>query len=123
MSYYGSYTTGNRQLEIMKCLNKWATINFTDGTKVQAYLTSLDLFGSTAGYLTRGSYRSVTCQGAPIMTAQQAQGCMNRMVQVTLPNGVNLTMTMTYFDDKYIGGTFQTSQLIALSNQISAIQC
>jgi hypothetical protein len=122
MGYNGSYIYGTRQLDIMGCLNKWSTINFSDGTKVQAYLTSFD-FSYTGGYLTRSGLRSITCQGTAIQTTQQGQGCLNNWVQVTFPNGVSLQMYLTFIDDSYVGGSFQTSGLMALSGQVSSIEC
>lgn len=113
---------GTRQMEILGCLNKWTTITFADGTKVQAYLTSLD-FTSVTGFVTRSSIRTLTCQGVTIETAQQAEACMNNWVQVTLPNGITLSLNMTSYDDTYIGGTLRTSELMALSDRIAQVEC
>jgi hypothetical protein len=122
--YPQSYDYGYRFniTSIMGCMNKWVTINFTDGTAIQAYLTSAD-FNQATGFLSRNSIRSVSCGGTVIQNAQQAQACMNQWVQVELPNNISMPMYLTQYEDQYIGGSFQTRALLGLSNQISGVQC
>jgi hypothetical protein len=105
----------------MGCLNKWSTIRFTDGTVVQVYLTSIN-FTNAAGFVPH-NIATVTCDGSVIQNTQHAQTCLNKWVQVQLPNGVRLSMYMTSYDDNYIGGSMQTSELLGLSGQIAGIEC
>lgn len=109
-------------MDAVGCLNKWAKIQFNDGYVVSAYLNSLDL-SYVGGFIPHNSYKSITCQGTLIQNEQQASGCLNQWVQIELPNGVKLSMYMTSFDNQYVGGSLQTSELLGLSGQISGIEC
>lgn len=122
--YYYSPRYGQRPgiMDAMGCLNKWVKIQFNDGTVLQAYLNSLD-FSYVGGFIPRNSYKSLTCQGTLIQNEQQASTCLNQWVQIELPNGVNLSMYMTSFDNQYVGGSMQTSELLGLSDQITGIEC
>lgn len=69
------------------------------------------------------SYRTLTCEGEVIRNKQQAQKCLKKWVQITLPNQIILSFYLVYYDDNLIGGYFSTNSLLALSNRVSGITC
>jgi hypothetical protein len=123
-TYYSQPYNGQRQniTDILGCVNKWATIQFTNGTSLQAYLTSVD-FSYATGYLPRNAALSLVCNGVAITNQQQAQACLNQWTQLTLPNGSQVSFYLTSYDNQYIGGSFQTTQLIGLSSLVTSITC
>lgn len=107
---------------ILQCMNKWVAIQLIGGTNLQVYVTSAD-FNSATGFLTHQSYNALFCNGAAIQNSQQAEACKDQWVQLVLPNHISLSFYLTHYNDQMIGGSFQTTQLLGLSNQVTSVQC
>ena len=109
---------------IFQCLssgNNWLKINFTDGLSLTA---RLDYLGTNmAGGYVRQQNLTITCDGKTLQTKEQAQGCLKKWVQLTLPNQVILRLYLTYFDENYVGGYFPTEDLLAISEKVKTIEC
>ncbi|NOU75588.1 hypothetical protein GC098_30150 [Paenibacillus sp. LMG 31458] len=114
----------NRQgiSNILQCMNKWVTIQLEDGTNLQVNVTSAD-FNYATGFLTRQSYNSLVCNGTAIQNSQQAEACKGQWVQLVLPNHISLSFYLTHYDDQMVGGSFQSTQLLGLSNRVTSVQC
>lgn len=118
------YYSYRQYLEIFKCLNagyNWIKVNFSEGFSLSARLDSIapDI---TTGFVRRKNI-TLICDGNTLETKEQAQGCLNKLVQVKLPNGIVLRIYLTHFDENYIGGNIVTSDLLALSEKVTNIEC
>lgn len=109
-------------MSYLRCMNRWTTIQFVDGSMVQVFVTNAN-FQNASGFVTRGSYKTLTCDGQHITNEQQAQNCMNRWVQVGLPNGVTISLFLTSYSNEYIGGTLQVGELTGLAGHIASVNC
>lgn len=107
---------------ILQCMNKWVTIQLDDGTNLQVYVTSAN-FNFATGFLTRQSYNALVCNGTAIQNSQQAEACKGQWVQLLLPNQISLSFYLTHYDDHMVGGSFQSTQLLGLSNRVTSVQC
>jgi hypothetical protein len=103
-------------------MNKWVTIQLEDGTNLQVNVTSAD-FNYATGFLTRQSYNSLVCNGTAIQNSQQAEACKGQWVQLVLSNHISLSFYLTHYDDQMVGGSFQSTQLLGLSNRVTSVQC
>lgn len=110
--------------EIFSCLlanKKWLKINFPEGFSVIARLDYIAT-DMTTGFAKRENI-TINCDNKTIETKEQAQSCLNKWVQVKLPNNIILRLYLTYFAEKYIGGNFATEDLLALSEKVTDIEC
>lgn len=118
------YPPYRQYLEIFKCLDegrKWIKINFPEGFSLT---TRLDYIAPdmTMGLVRRQNI-TLTCDGKTLETKEQGQSCLNKLVQVKLPNGITVGIYLTYFDEKYVGGNLVTNDLLALSEKVTSIEC
>lgn len=110
--------------EIYQCLfqNKnWVKINFADGL---SFVARIDYLGSdiTSGFISRKDI-TLLCQGTPIETIPQSKDCLEKWIQIKLPNNIILSFYLNHFSEKYIGGYFSTNDLLVLSEQVRDIEC
>ena len=103
--------------------NRWGRITFNDGTNVDAFLNTYDLFSGALVYLPMRRY-TITCNGDSLDSVQKVQNCIGKAAILTLPNNLRLSFTI-YGTDQYesIGGWLNINELLNMMSQVKEVTC
>lgn len=103
--------------------NRWIRLSFRDGTNVEAYLRSYDLFRGALIYVPLNNYQ-IICNGLPLVSVQSVQNCIGKTASLTLPNNMRLSFTIEGADQYgSIGGWLNLNELLSLSAQVLDVTC
>jgi hypothetical protein len=103
--------------------NRWIRLSFLDGTNVEAFLSTYDLFKGALVYVPMGKYQ-IICNGVSLVSAQNIQICVGKTATLTLPNTMKLSFIIEGVDQyESIGGWLNLNELLTMSAQVADVTC